>query len=71
MNVKRKIILFIATSLDGYIAMENGDINWLNTVKGEGDNGFTEFYKTIDTIVMGKTHLRPCVNVGRRISALR
>ncbi|HBP64704.1 MAG TPA: dihydrofolate reductase, partial [Desulfosporosinus sp.] len=32
MNVKRKIILFIATSLDGYIAMENGDINWLNTV---------------------------------------
>ncbi|HBP63570.1 MAG TPA: dihydrofolate reductase [Desulfosporosinus sp.] len=53
--MKRKIILFIATSLDGYIAMENGDINWLNTVKGEGDNGFTEFYKTIDTIVMGKT----------------
>lgn len=55
MNQPRKIILFIATSLDGYIAMENGDINWLNNVKGEGDNGFAEFYQTIDTIVMGKT----------------
>jgi len=49
--------------------MENGDINWLNTFKGEGDNGFTEFYKTIDTIVMGKTTYDH-VNVGPRISAL-
>lgn len=55
MNEQRKIVLFIATSLDGYIARENGDINWLNDVQGEGDNGFTEFYKTIDTIIMGKT----------------
>jgi len=55
MNTPRKIVLFIATSLDGYIAMENGDIDWLNDVQGDGDNGFTEFYKTIDTIVMGKT----------------
>ncbi len=55
MNVQRKVILFIATSLDGYIAKENGDINWLNNVQGEGGNGFAEFYKTIDTVVMGKT----------------
>ena len=55
MNEQRKVILFIATSLDGYIATENGDIDWLNNVQGENDNGFTEFYKTIDTILMGKT----------------
>lgn len=55
MNEKRKVILFNATSLDGYIAKENGDINWLNNVEGEGDAGFAEFYKTIDTVVMGKT----------------
>jgi len=54
MNTHRKIVLFIAISLDGYIATKNGDINWLNNVQGEGDNGFSEFYKTIDTIVMGK-----------------
>ncbi|MHB1405002.1 MAG: dihydrofolate reductase family protein [Desulfitobacteriaceae bacterium] len=55
MNEHRKVILFIATSLDGYIATESGDINWLNSVQGEGDNGLAEFYKTIDTVIMGKT----------------
>ena len=63
MNERRKVVLFIAMSLDGYIARENGDINWLNEVQGEGDNGYTEFYNTIDTIVMGN-HLRPCVNIS-------
>jgi dihydrofolate reductase len=47
----RKIILFIASSLDGYIARENGDIDWLpeNTASGYGD-----FIKSIDTVIMGK-----------------
>ena len=29
--MKRKIILFIAMSLDGYIARKNSAINWLDT----------------------------------------
>lgn len=55
MNKKRKVVLFIAMSLDGYIADKNGDLDWLYAVEGEGDNGFSSFYKTIDTIVMGRT----------------
>jgi len=47
----RKIILFIASSLDGYIAKKDGDIDWLpdNTT-----SGYDDFYKSIDTVIMGK-----------------
>lgn len=51
----RKTVLYIAISLDGYIARENGDIEWLDQATGEGDNGYATFYKTVDTIIMGKT----------------
>ena len=48
----RKIILYIASSLDGYVAQENGDIDWLP----QSDiSGYEKFYKTVDTIIMGKT----------------
>ncbi|GEM01484.1 Dihydrofolate reductase [Halolactibacillus halophilus] len=54
MSVKRKVVLFIASSLDGYIATEEESLDWLMRVEGEGDNGFSEFYDTIDTVLMGK-----------------
>ncbi|MDP4147619.1 MAG: dihydrofolate reductase family protein [Bacillota bacterium] len=53
MKNRRKIILYIATSLDGYIARENGDIDWLPEVENQ-DFGYYEFLRTVDTIVMGK-----------------
>lgn len=51
---KRKLILYIAMSLDGYIATEDDSLEWLFKVEGEGDNGYNEFYKTIDTILIGR-----------------
>ncbi|PAE20793.1 dihydrofolate reductase family protein [Robertmurraya siralis] len=54
MSEKRNLILFIATSLDGYIATEDDSLEWLFKVEGEGDNGYSEFYETIDTVIMGK-----------------
>ena len=57
--MKRKIILNIAMSLDGYIAEDSGNLNWL---VGDGDKSnntkeqfsFPDFINNIDTIVMGK-----------------
>lgn len=50
----RKLTLFIATSLDGYIATKEDSLEWLFAVDGEGDNGYSAFYETIDTIILGK-----------------
>lgn len=52
--MSRKIVLFIATSLDGYIATEDDSLVWLFKVAGEGDNGYSEFFDTVDTIIMGR-----------------
>ena len=46
-----KIILYIASSLDGYIARENVAIDWLPQLS---DSGYDNFYKSIDTVIMGK-----------------
>ena len=57
-----KIILYIASSLDGYIAKKNGGVDWL----AEGDiSGYDEFYKTIDTVVMGKTTYNQVLTFGK------
>ena len=47
----RRVKLFIATSLDGYIARPDGGIDWLF---GDADYGYREFYESIDTVVMGR-----------------
>ncbi|WP_342511984.1 dihydrofolate reductase family protein [Sporosarcina sp. FSL K6-1522] len=52
--MSRKILLFIATSLDGFIAKEDDGLQWLYDTKEEGDNGYSEMYETIDTTIMGK-----------------
>ncbi|UNL83332.1 dihydrofolate reductase family protein [Priestia koreensis] len=54
MSKKRNVVLFIASSLDGYIATKDESLDWLYDVEGEGDNGYSEFYSTVDTVVMGK-----------------
>ena len=55
MKQQRQMILYIAMSLDGYIADVDGGIDWLYEVEGEGDNGYFAFYETVDTIIMGRT----------------
>ena len=51
----RKLSLFIATSLDGYIAKTNDDLSFLKLVEKEGeDYGYKKFTETIDTIILGR-----------------
>jgi dihydrofolate reductase len=51
----RKISLFIATSLDGYIAKPDNDLSFLRLIEKEGeDYGYAEFTNTIDTVIVGR-----------------
>lgn len=52
--MSRKIVLYIAVSLDGYIATKDDCLEWLFKTEGEGDNGYSDFYNTIDTIILGR-----------------
>src|SRR6187549_3243163 len=55
MATQRKVILYIACSLDGYIAKPNDDLSFLSIVQKEGeDYGYADFIKTIDTVILGR-----------------
>ncbi|HVQ29412.1 MAG TPA: dihydrofolate reductase family protein [Vicinamibacteria bacterium] len=54
MKTRRKIIVYIATSADGYIARPDGDVEWLNRRPDTVDYGMGKFYPTIDTILWGR-----------------
>lgn len=51
----RKISLFIAMSLDGYIAKPNDDLSFLKLVKKKDeDYGYAEFTANVDTLIIGR-----------------
>ncbi|MDB9511177.1 dihydrofolate reductase family protein [Kamptonema animale CS-326] len=57
----RKIRLFIASSLDGYIARASGDVDWLFT---DSDYGYDQFFAQIDTLIMGNKTYQQILGFG-------
>ena len=51
---RRKIVVYIATSADGFIARSDGDVAWLDRPRPKGNYGMGEFFRTIDTILWGR-----------------
>lgn len=54
MKSRRKIIVYIAISADGYIARPDGDVEWLNRRPSNVDHGMRAFSRSIDTILWGR-----------------
>ena len=62
-----KSSVYIATSLDGFIARENGEIDWLlgSDPDGSGeDYGFDEFMASVDALVMGRHTFEQVLTFG-------
>ena len=62
MFILTKILVYIASSLDGYIARKNGDIDWLPEAS---ESGYDDFYKSIDTVILGKTTYDQVLTFGK------
>jgi len=57
----REIILYIAQSMDGYIARENGSVKWLDDYH-DTELDFAGFFDSIDVCVMGRRTYEQVVN---------
>ncbi len=65
--MKASCSVYIATSLDGFIAKEDADINWLHNpsfiIEGE-DFGYSEFMNSVDALIMGRNSFEKVITFG-------
>lgn len=60
-----KVTYYVASSLDGYIAKEDGDVSWLEELGiTMEETGYNEFYSTVDALVMGRKTYEMIVSFG-------
>jgi len=63
-----KASVYIATSLDGFIARANDALDWLPTGEGENageeDYGYQEFMDSVDYLVMGRSTYNVVLGFG-------
>lgn len=61
--------VYIATSLDGFIARENGDIDWLNAASAAApqseDCGYQAFMDSVDVLIMGRLTYEQVLTFGQ------
>ena len=60
-----RVILYIATSMDGYIARTDGSVDWLESVESEyEDYGYSDFLKSVDIVLMGRKTFDQVLSFG-------
>jgi dihydrofolate reductase len=63
---ERKIIVYIATSADGYIARLDGSFDWLNRPRPPGNYGMGAFLQSIDTVLWGRKTYDQAIEFGAK-----
>ncbi len=59
-----KASVYIATSVDGFIARKNGDLDWLPDADDGEDYGYQAFIDSVDAIVMGRNTYESVLSFG-------
>jgi len=57
------VSVFVGTSVDGFIARSNGDLDWLPAAGGE-PHGYDEFIASVDAIVIGRKTFEKVLTLG-------
>ncbi|HEV2388944.1 MAG TPA: dihydrofolate reductase family protein [Candidatus Acidoferrales bacterium] len=68
MKRRRKIIVYIAVSADGYIARPDGDVGWLDRPRPKGNYGMDQFFQSIDAILWGRKTYEKGLEMGMKPS---
>ncbi|KZN34019.1 hypothetical protein N480_22780 [Pseudoalteromonas luteoviolacea S2607] len=65
--MRTKNTVYLAQSLDGYIADQDGGIDWLSEIDNpqHSDLGFAEFMADIDALVMGRNTFEQVIGFGQ------
>ena len=70
MTNRRKVIVHIGTSADGYIARSDGDLEWLTSRPApEGFYGMNAFMRSIDTKVLGRKTYEMSLRMGAKFDS--
>lgn len=59
----RKVIYYVTQSLDGYIADQNGSVDWLYGAPNT-DYGYEDFYASVDTVLFGSATYETILSFG-------
>lgn len=70
MKKRRKVVVYISTSADGYIARPDGDVDWLSRPRPKGNYGIGAFFQSIDTILWGRKTYTKGIEMGMKDSGM-
>lgn len=70
MKSRRKVIVYIATSADGYIARSDGNVDWLSRPRPKGNYGIKAFFESIDVILWGRKTYSMGIEMGMKDSGM-
>ncbi len=59
-----RISVFMATTLDGFIARSDGSLDWLEHEAGGEDYGYANFFQSVDLLVLGRKTFETVLGFG-------